>query len=58
VTPVMGKIEIISIRNGAAIDSMQAHARPVTAVAESAGGRYFLTTDGNETKVWDLSAAA
>lgn len=55
VTPFMGKIDIISIKDGATIDSIKAHARPVTAVAESAGGKYFLTTDGNETKVWDIS---
>ncbi len=57
VTPVMGKIDLVSIKDGTTIDSMKAHARPVTAVAESADGRYFLTTDGNEIKVWDLSEA-
>jgi len=57
VTPAFGKIELISIKDGAAIDSIQAHARPVTAVAETAGGKHFLTTDANEIKVWELSDA-
>lgn len=57
VTPVFGKIELISNKDGAAIDSIKAHVRPVTAVAETSGGRHFLTTDAREIKVWELSDA-